>query len=95
MNKTFHLSFDVLLVAGMQSKYLGDTVNIHKQLAPGLCSMIKVEEVSEPEAVLLFCQVVQTGQWALHRIIILNVQGLCLLSAVPARQISTGYDRER
>ena len=71
MNKTFHLSFDVLLVAGMQSKYLGDTVNIHKQLAPGLCSMIKVEEVSEPlhetpgktaEAVLLFCQVVQTGQ---------------------------------
>ena len=64
------LSFDVLLVAGTQSKYVGDTEAIHKQLAPGLCSMIKMEEVSEPlhetpgktaEAVLLFCQVVQTG----------------------------------
>ena len=56
----------VLLIAGTQSKYVSDTEEIHKQLAPGLCSMIKVENVTEPlketpakvaEAVLLFCQV--------------------------------------
>ena len=49
---------------------LADTEAIHKKLMPGLCSMIKMEEVSEPlhetpgktaEAVLHFCQVVQTG----------------------------------
>jgi len=59
------INFDVLLLAGMKSKYVKDTEAIHKEMAPGLCSMIKVEEVSEPltetparvsEAVLLFCQ---------------------------------------
>jgi len=85
MNKK--INFDVLLIAGTQSKYVGDTEAIHKQMPPGLCSMIKVEEVSEPlletpaktaEAVLLFCQ------------------GLCLLPAVQqikgsSRQARSGF----
>merc|ERR1712156_539710 len=56
---------DVLLITGMKSKYVGDTEAIHREMRPGLCSIIKVEDVSEPlieamekvaEAVLLFCQ---------------------------------------
>lgn len=56
---------DFLLMAGMKSKYVVDTETIHREMVPGLCSMIKVEDVSEPlsespwkvaEAVLLFCQ---------------------------------------
>merc|ERR1711936_859243 len=56
---------DVLLITGMKSKYVGDTEAIHREMKPGLCSIIKVEDVSEPlvesmekvaEAVLLFCQ---------------------------------------
>merc|ERR1711973_565231 len=56
---------EVLLITGMKSKYVGDTEAIHREMKPGLCSIIKVEEVSEPlieamekvaEAVLLFCQ---------------------------------------
>jgi len=59
------VNFDVLLMAGMKSKYVKDTESIHKEMAPGLCSMIKIEDVSEPltetpdrvsEAILLFCQ---------------------------------------
>ena len=57
---------DFLLLTGMRSKYVGDTEAIHRAMTPGLCSMIKVEDVSEPlveapekvaEAMLLFCQV--------------------------------------
>ena len=57
---------DFLLLTGMRSKYVADTEAIHKAMTPGLCSMIKVEDVSEPlveapekvaEAMLLFCQV--------------------------------------
>jgi len=56
---------EVLLITGMKSKYVGDTEAIHREMRPGLCSIIKVEEVSEPlieamgkvaEAALLFCQ---------------------------------------
>jgi len=56
---------DFLLLTGMRSKYVGDTEAIHRAMTPGLCSMIKVEDVSEPlveapekvaEAMLLFCQ---------------------------------------
>eukprot|EP00092_Neocalanus_flemingeri_P012881 GFUD01013877.1.p1 GENE.GFUD01013877.1~~GFUD01013877.1.p1 ORF type:complete len:575 (-),score=168.18 GFUD01013877.1:461-2185(-) len=59
------INFDFLLMAGIKSKYVEDTEMIHKEMAPGLCSMIIVEDVSEPltetpgrvsEAVLLFCQ---------------------------------------
>eukprot|EP00092_Neocalanus_flemingeri_P011887 GFUD01012819.1.p1 GENE.GFUD01012819.1~~GFUD01012819.1.p1 ORF type:complete len:880 (+),score=232.59 GFUD01012819.1:62-2701(+) len=59
------INFDVLLLAGVKSKYVKDTEDIHKEMSPGLCSMIKIEDVSEPltetpgrvsEAVLLFCQ---------------------------------------
>jgi len=59
------INFDVLLMAGMKSKYVEDTETIHREMSPGLCSMIKIEDVFEPltetparvsEAVLLFCQ---------------------------------------
>lgn len=59
------INFDVLLLAGMKSKYVGDTEAIHREMTPGLCSMIKVDDVVDPlaetpdkvaEAVLLFCQ---------------------------------------
>lgn len=56
---------DILLLAGTKSKSVGDTEAIHREITPGICSIIKVEEVSEPlmetptktsEALLLFCQ---------------------------------------
>lgn len=59
------IKVDVLLIAGMKSKYSEDTEAIHREMTPGICSMIKVEEVVEPldetpgkvaEAILLFCQ---------------------------------------
>jgi len=59
------IDFDLLLMAGIKSKYVADSELIHTEVVPGLCSIIKVEETSEPlletpgrvaEAVLLFCQ---------------------------------------
>jgi len=59
------VNFDMLLMAGAKSKYVADSELIHTEVVPGLCSIIKVEEISEPllesparvaEAVLLFCQ---------------------------------------
>ena len=68
-------------MAGVKSSSVGDTVAMHKEvttgrvfspdracfkITPGLCSIIKVEEVSDPlaeapekvaEALILFCQV--------------------------------------
>ena len=32
---------DVLLITGMKSKYVGDTEAIHREMKPGLCSIIK------------------------------------------------------
>ena len=58
---------DILLVCGELSKYVVDTVTLHRQLAPGVASIIRLEDVAEPlqetqaktaEAVLLFCQVI-------------------------------------
>jgi len=52
-------------MTGLKSKYVEDTEAIHQQIQPGLCSMIKVEDVVEPlneaservaEALILFCQ---------------------------------------
>jgi len=63
MNKK--IKFEMLLIAGMKSKYGGDTETIHKEMSPGLCSIIKLEDVIEPltenpektaEALILFCQ---------------------------------------
>jgi len=63
MNK--NVKFDVLMIAGANSKCAADTETMHKEITPGLCSMIKVEEVSDPlteakekvaEALILFCQ---------------------------------------
>jgi len=56
---------DILLLAGTKSKSVGDTEAIHREIAPGICSIIKVEDVTEPlmetptktsEALLLFVQ---------------------------------------
>jgi len=75
------ISFDVLLLTGTNSRYVGDTEAIHQTLDPGICSIIKVEDVVEPlqetpakvaEAVILFCQ------------------GLCLIPAVAAKITSSG-----
>ena len=70
------------MISGMNSKCVADTETMHKevtrnhkiylhlteslQITPGLCSMIKVEDVADPlveapekvaEALILFCQV--------------------------------------
>jgi len=59
------INFDVLLMTGERSKYVEDSEIIHTEISPGLCSIIKVEDISDPllespgrvaEAVLLFCQ---------------------------------------
>jgi len=56
---------EVLLIVGMKSKYFEDSEEIHREMAPGLCSVIKVEEAVDPltetpgkvsEAVFLLCQ---------------------------------------
>ena len=72
---------DVLMIAGMKSKCADNTEKVHQevemlrklrnwkslylQIAPGLCSIIRVEEVEDPlveapekvcEALVLFCQ---------------------------------------
>jgi len=56
---------EVLLIVGMKSKYFEDSEEIHREMAPGLCSVIKIEEAVDPltetpgkvsEAVFLLCQ---------------------------------------
>ena len=36
---------DVLLITGMKSKYVGDTEAIHREMKPGLCSIIKARRI--------------------------------------------------
>merc|ERR1719481_665176 len=57
--------FDLLLMTGTNFKQAEDTQKIHEQMVPGSCSMLKIENVSNPlteaadkvaEALLLFCQ---------------------------------------
>lgn len=59
------LKVDILLIAGTKSKAVTETENMHRQLKPGICSMIKIEDVYDvlkeataktAEAILLFCQ---------------------------------------
>jgi len=59
------IKFDVLIIAGMKSKCVDQADKMHQMIAPGLCSLIKVEEVANPlleapekvsEALILFCQ---------------------------------------
>jgi len=59
------IKVDVLLMTGAKSPCLGDTEAIHKEISPGLCSVIKVEDVANPlaeapekvgESLILFCQ---------------------------------------
>jgi len=59
------IKFDVLMIAGMNSKCVGDTEAMQKEITPGLCSMIKMEDVTDPlaeapekvaESLILFCQ---------------------------------------
>ena len=37
---------DVLLITGVKSKYVGDTEAIHREMKPGLCSIIKARCIS-------------------------------------------------
>jgi len=59
------LKVDVLLLTGEKSGYTNDTETIHKELKPGICSMIKIEGVSDvlaesvskaADSIILFCQ---------------------------------------
>jgi len=59
------IKFDVLLMTGGKSKYVEDAEDIYREITPGLCSLIKIEGISEPltdalvrvaEAIILFCQ---------------------------------------
>lgn len=59
------LKVDVLLLVGMKSNCITETENIHRQLKPGVCSIIKVEDVNDvledaaakaADAIILFCQ---------------------------------------
>merc|ERR1712059_116006 len=59
------INFDVLLITGMKNRMASDAEAIHKEMTPGMSSIIKFEDVSEPiseipektaEAILLFCQ---------------------------------------
>jgi len=59
------INFDVLLITGMKSHRAADTEAIHKEMTPGISSIIKFEDVTDPifevpektaEAILLFCQ---------------------------------------
>ena len=36
---------DVLLITGVKSKYVGDTEAIHREMKPGLCSIIKARRI--------------------------------------------------
>ena len=35
----------MLLITGLRSRYVADTEVIHKEMAPGTCSMIKVKHL--------------------------------------------------
>jgi len=59
------IRFDLLLMTGAGHKSLPDTEAMHQEITPGLCSIIKVEDVSDllaeakenvAEALILFCQ---------------------------------------
>ena len=47
-NKPLVISYrcDVLLITGVKSKYVGDTEAIHREMKPGLCSIIKARCIS-------------------------------------------------
>merc|ERR1719445_1846529 len=40
------IKFDVLIIAGIKSKCVDQADKMHQMIAPGLCSLIKVEEVA-------------------------------------------------
>merc|ERR1712080_712347 len=42
------IKFDVLIIAGAKSKTLEQSETIHRAMAPGCCSIIKVEDVIQP-----------------------------------------------
>jgi len=59
------LKVDVLLLVGMKSNCISETDNIHRELKPGVCSIIKIEDVNDvledaaakaADAIILFCQ---------------------------------------
>jgi len=66
VTSTLHkLKVDVLLLTGTKSGFAQDTENIHRELKPGICSIIKVDDSKDvledaackaADAIILFCQ---------------------------------------
>jgi len=59
------IKFDYLLIAGTNSKHVADSEKIVKQMTPGLCSLLKIDQVTYPvqeapdkvaDSLVLFCQ---------------------------------------
>jgi len=59
------LRFETLLITGTKSKFLKDTEEIHAEVKPGHCSIIKIDDVEDVmkeaadklvDAIILFCQ---------------------------------------
>lgn len=59
------ISFDTLLITGTKSKAMKDTEEIHEEVKPGTCSIIKIDDVKDVmteatdklvDAIILFCQ---------------------------------------
>jgi len=59
------LKVDVLLLTGEKSGFASESETIHKELKPGICSLIKIEGVSDvlvesvtktADSIILFCQ---------------------------------------
>ena len=66
LNLIIYTSFETLLISGMKSKAVKESEEIHKEVKPGLCSLIKLDDIEDvleeaPEkladSVILFCQV--------------------------------------
>jgi len=60
-----NLKSDIILIVGGSTKLYQDSLKIHKQISPGLCSVLKIDGAKDPtlesagkvaESVLLFCQ---------------------------------------
>jgi len=70
------ISFDILLLSGMKSKSVKDSEEIHKEVRPGLCSIIKLDGVED---------VLEEAPDKLADCLILFSQGLGLLPTAKRR----------
>ena len=49
---------EVLLVTGLKSRYVTDTEVIHKEMTPGMCSMIKVMMMMDKVIILMMMELI-------------------------------------